>query len=113
MNTIYFDPPHSDDERRQRLYTGQLFVYSACPSVQALAAFAREMAEEAFAPLDPRDAQYSLPVEEYAAILAKLKPPFINHPKSKQLLQAILRELGCDLDKTYFFSSDLEDFILF
>jgi hypothetical protein len=102
MNTIYVDAPHSDAERRQRLYNGQLFVFSPCPSVQALVAFASEMAEEAFAPLDPREAQHALPVEEYVAILAKLKPPFINHPKSKQLLQAILRELGCDLDKTYF-----------
>jgi len=62
MNTIYVDAPYSDEERRQRLYNGQLFVFSPCPSAQALAAFAREMAEEAFAPLDPREAQYTLPV---------------------------------------------------
>jgi hypothetical protein len=102
MNTIYFDAPSSDEERRQRLYDGQLFVFSPCPSAQALAAFARQMAEEAFAPLDPREAQDTLPVEEYVAILAKLKPPFINHPQSKHYVQGILRELGCDLDKTYF-----------
>jgi hypothetical protein len=102
VNTIYFDAPYSDAERRQRLYNGQLFVFSPCPSALALATFAREMAEEAFAPLDPREAQYTLPVEEYAAILAKLKPPFINHPQSKHYVQGILRELGCDLDKTYF-----------
>ena len=102
VNTIYFDVPYSDAERRQRLYNGQLFVFSPCPSALALATFAREMAEEAFAPLDPREAQYTPPVEEYAAILAKLKPTFINHPQSKHYVQGILRELGCDLDKTYF-----------
>lgn len=102
MNTIYFDSPLSDQERRKHLYNGQLFVYSTCPSAIAMAAFAREMVEEAFAPLNPQEAQYSLPVEAYVAILAKLKPNFIHHPKSKQFIQAILSELGCDLSQTYF-----------
>ena len=102
MNTIFFDSTMNDDERRQHLYNGQLFVFSPCPSAIALCEFARELIEEAFAPLDPREAQYSLPVEEYVAILAKLKPYFIHHPKSKQFIQGILSELGCDLSKTYF-----------
>ena len=102
MNTLFFDSSVNDEVRRQHLYNGQLFVYSACPSAKAMCEFARELIEEAFAPFDPREAQYSLPVEEYAAILAKLKPYFIHHPKSKQFLQGILSELGCDLSKTYF-----------
>jgi hypothetical protein len=102
MNTIFFDSTMNDDERRQHLYNGQLFVFSPCPSAVALCEFARELIEEAFAPLEPREAQYSLPVEDYVAILAKLKPYFIHHPKSKQFIQGILSELGCDLSKTYF-----------
>src|SRR5262249_38457025 len=47
-------------------------------------------------------AQYSLPVEEYAAILSRLKPRFIHHPKSKLYIQGILSEQGCGLNKTYF-----------
>ncbi len=102
MSTIFFDAKLSDEDRRQNLYNGQIFVYSVCPSAIAMVEFAREMIKEAFAPLEPQKAQYSLPVEEYAAILAKLKPAFIHHPKSKQFLQRILSELGCDLNKTYF-----------
>lgn len=102
MNSIFFDAKLSDEDRRHHLYNGQIFVYSTCPSATSMIEFAREMIEEAFAPLDPRKAQYSLSVEEYAAILAKLKPAFIHHPKSKQFLQGILSELGCDLNKTYF-----------
>ena len=102
MNTIFFDSTMNDEQRRQHLYNGQLFVFSPCPSAIAFCEFARELIEEAFAPLDPREAQYSLPVEEYVAILAKLKPYFIHHPKSKQFIQGILSELGCDLSKTYF-----------
>jgi len=102
VDSIFFDAKLSDEDRRYHLYNGQIFVYSTCPSAIAMTKFARQMIEEAFAPLDPPQAQYHLPVEEYAAILAKLKPAFIHHPKSKQFLQGILRELGCDLNKTYF-----------
>jgi len=102
MNAILFDPSLSDDARREQLYKGQLFVYSPSPSSRELCAFGREMIEDAFGSLDPRDAQHSLPVQDYVAILTKLKPAFIHHPRSKQLLQGILEELGCDLSKTYF-----------
>ena len=102
MSTIFFDSTISDDFRREHLYNGQLFIFSPSPSAIALCDFAREMVRAAFAPLDPREAQHSLPVEEFVGILAKLKPAFIHHPKSKQLIQRILTERGCDLNKTYF-----------
>lgn len=102
MNTIYFDSSFNDEARRQHLYNGQLFVFSPRPSAVGLCEFARAMIEEAFAPLDPREAQYKMPVEKFVAILAELKPQFIHHPKSKQFMQELLHELGCDLSKTYF-----------
>ena len=102
MNTIYFDSEDTDDLRRERLYAGQLYVYKPTESSRALCAHARAMAEEAFAPLDPRTAQDEMAVEDYASLLASLKPEFIHHPKSKELIQGILEELGCDLQKTHF-----------
>jgi hypothetical protein len=60
------------------------------------------MAEEAFHPLDPETAQFHLPVERYAAILAELKPKFIHASESKKLIQGMMRELGADPEKTYF-----------
>jgi len=102
MNSVYFDPSVPDDGRRQELYVGQLFVYSPTPSASALVEFARAALHEAFGSLDPETAQFHMDVEKYAAILAELKPKFIHHPESKRLLQGILRELGCDMEKTYF-----------
>jgi hypothetical protein len=102
MNTVFFDSNMSDEKRRQQLYKGQLFVYSPCKSAIALAEFARELAEAAFAPLYPPEAQHYMPVEQYAAILAELKPKFIHHPRSKELVRGILSEIGCDIEKTYF-----------
>jgi len=102
MDTVFFDSRLLDDERRRHLYRGQLFVYSPSPSATRLCEVAREIAERAFHPLDPRDARHHLPVEQYAAILADLKPHFIRHPRSKELIKGLLGEFGCDLDNTYF-----------
>ena len=102
MNSVFFDSAMSDDERRRSLYDGQLFVYSATPSSRALVSFAKELVDAAFGGLEPELAQHHMPVEQYAAILTELKPRFIHHARSKECLQGILRELGCDMSKTYF-----------
>lgn len=101
MHTVYFDSPADDAVRRQRLYSGQLFVFSSRPSTLALRQLAHEMIEAAFAPLDPKTAQYEMSVEEYVAIVAPLKPQFIHHPQTKHLIRDILEDLSCDLEKTY------------
>jgi hypothetical protein len=102
MNSVFFDSPVHDEERRRLLYEGQLFVYSPTPGSSALCEFAQQLSREAFAPRDPIKAQFSMPQEEYAAVLEKLKPKFIHHPTSKKLIQELLKQLGCDLTKTYF-----------
>jgi len=102
MNTVYFDPDFADDKTRHQLYEGQVFVYSPRPNSTALCEFARELIEDAFKGVDPRTAQDSMAVEEYASLLSQLKPSFIHHPKSKELLRKLLSEMGCDREKTYF-----------
>ena len=102
MNSIIIDAPISEEKKRELLYRGQLLVYSATPSSLALVEFARKMVEAAFHPLDPESAQYHLPVEKYAAILAELKPKFIHAPESKKCIQEMLGDLGFSLEKTYF-----------
>lgn len=101
-NTVYFDADVTDDVRRQRLFEGQLFVYSPCASSRAFIEFARQIIEKAFAPHDPETAQFHLSVERYAEILGALKPEFIHHPESKRHLRSLLSELGCNLEKTFF-----------
>lgn len=102
MNSVFFDAKLDDARRRDQLYTGQLFVYSPTPGTTAFVEFARQLLVEAFAPYDPREAQLHLPVEKFVAVLAELKPRFIHHSRSKELIQNVLRERGCDLEKTYF-----------
>jgi len=102
MYAIHIDSTLDDDARRDRLYDGDLFVYSPRPSTRALVEFAATMAQEAFGSLDPETAQYDMSVEDYAALLADLKPRFIHHPESKRLITEMLIDLDCDPKKTYF-----------
>jgi hypothetical protein len=102
MNSIYVDSKATDADRRRELYAGQLFVYSPTPSGIALCEHAQQMCEEAFAPHYPPTAQHHMSPEDYASILSDLKPRFIHHPKSKEHIQGLLGELGCDLEQTFF-----------
>ncbi|KAA9339247.1 hypothetical protein F0P96_01070 [Hymenobacter busanensis] len=102
MNTVYFDSPMPDSQRREELYAGQLFAFQPRPSVMALVEFGREFVREAFGDVDPALAQHTMSPEAYNAILADFKPRFINHEKSKQLVQNLLLDFGCDPEKTYF-----------
>lgn len=99
---LYYDSRASDDVRRAQLYQGQIYVYSPSRTAIEFCAFARELIEQTFEGMDPRKVHECLPVEECAARLAHLKPQFIHHPRSKTYIQGILREVGCDLERTYF-----------
>jgi hypothetical protein len=99
---VHFDSQASDDERRANLFHGDLFGYAPKKITSELCDLARSMAAEAFCPHDPRQAQHHLPIEDYAAILAKLKPAFIHHPECKRLIPRLLAEFGCDLEQTFF-----------
>jgi len=102
MDSMFFNADVNDDVRRQQLYQGELFVYLPTASSLAFCEFAKEMLRQAFGSLHPETAQFSMPVEEYAALLGELKPKFIHHPRSKECIRAIQQELRCDLNKTYF-----------
>jgi hypothetical protein len=102
LPTIYVDSTLTDEQRRHRLYGGDLFAFSASESSSKLCDLAREMSETAFTPYDPQAAQESMPPERYVAILAELKPTFIHHPRAKEFITGLLSEFGSDIEKTYF-----------
>ena len=92
----------SEYDRRKELYRGSIFVHSPSEGTLNLCRLAKELIEEAFHPLDPLTVHQSLPAEKCAEILSVLKPKFIHHARSKECIQLILAEAGCDLEKTYF-----------
>ncbi len=89
-------------QRRQAIFGGDTVYYLAKPHSRAFTDFAWHLIQEAFAPLDPLQAQFELPVERFVEILAPLKTRFTHHPEAKVLLRALLNERGCDPDETYF-----------
>jgi len=102
MTAIFTDVDSGDAARRASLYEGDLFVYSPSAASAALCGFARQLIGEAFDPLDPERAQFELPVERYATLLAGLKPRFIHHAETRRLVRDLLRHLGFDETTTYF-----------
>ena len=99
---IFVDSRVNDNERRQELYSGAIFVQSPSKSTVKLCQLARELIEEAFHPFDPQKVHENISPERCAEILTVLKPRFIHHSKSKECIQEILAETGCDLERTYF-----------
>lgn len=91
-----------DEERRRRLYAGEVFCIPPRATVRALTEFALEMITDAFGNHDPLTAHNELAVEDYVEILKPLKPGFTHHPKAKELLRDILEDMGADPAKTYF-----------
>ncbi|MGB6744994.1 MAG: hypothetical protein WBE38_15205 [Terracidiphilus sp.] len=99
---IFVDSKIGDKDRRRELYVGSVFVYSPSKSALELCRLAQEMIEEAFCPFDPLYIHEHLAPEKCAEILGALKPKFIHHPRSKECIQSLLAEEGCDLEKTFF-----------
>jgi hypothetical protein len=99
---IFFDAKVSDEVRREELYRGSLFVSPPSSCAIKLCEVAKNLIEEAFHPHDPLTLHEVLPVEACVEKLSVLKPLFIHHPKSKEYIQGLLEESGCDLEKTYF-----------
>jgi hypothetical protein len=100
--SAFYDSPLSDDDRRERLYKGDIFMFSPSPATRDLIALAADMLTRAFAPYHPQEIhQYKTP-EEVAGILAVVKPKFIHHPECKALIPRIMKERGVDLEKLYF-----------
>lgn len=102
MTNVHYDSTLSDDERRERLFAGDLFVYSPTAESLELVELCRSMLKEAFGPRDPELAQHEMPVADFAGLLSRLKPEFIHHPACKTIMPRLLARLGCDPEQTYF-----------
>jgi len=102
MGSVFIDSTIADEERRTRLYAGDIFIQPPTDGTRSLIDLARQMLDEAFAPYDPTRIHEKKSAVEVAVILGKLKPQFIHHPDCKRLIRQILQEHGLDGEKLYF-----------
>ena len=100
MTAIYHESDLADAERRPLLYAGDLFVFTPRPSTMELVRHARSMVEGVYGD-DPTHAQFGMEVERFAELGGPLKPAFIHHPRTKEIIREIVADLGCALDLTY------------
>jgi hypothetical protein len=99
---IFVDSKMNEEKQRKKLFRGSILVQSPSEGTLKLCRLAQQLIEEAFHPFDPLTLHENLSADRCAEILSVLKPKFIHHPHSKECIQEILTEAGCDLDKTYF-----------
>lgn len=103
VTPVYFNRSLTDDERRDRAFRGAIFIHSGLPGIGALAAWARELIEEAFRGVpDLLQAHRHLSLEDFIARASPLKSRFTNDPRTKQLCQELISGIGADPDRTYF-----------
>ena len=81
---------------RERIYRGGILVFRQMPAMVALAAQARAMACEAFAPHAPTEAQASLDAAEFRTRAAALRRSFMRDARVRTSFRAVIGSLALD-----------------
>jgi hypothetical protein len=102
MSVLYVDLAADEQGLRSRLYSGDLLLFTNVPSVWDLVQHSRLLLNELFAPHDPEDAHLHYTPAELAEMLAKWKPAFIHNERSKELVKAVIREVGFSPTDTHY-----------
>lgn len=100
MANVHVDPAFDDAERRRRIYSGDVIVYTHVPEIAAFAEFTRGLITEALGE-DPVTVHERRSREELADILITFKPAFIHHPESIEHVRKITEALGCSPDELH------------
>ena len=90
MTTVLFNPDLPMTNVARGCTAARSWCMRRRPDPSLSSQHARELIAEAFGSLDPQTAQFDMPVEDFAALLADLKPKFIHHPESKKLIKSLL-----------------------
>jgi len=101
MANVHIDPSFDDEERRRRLFAGDVIVYTQIPEVQAFAAFTRDLVNDALGPDEPTSVHTRRSPEELADLLIDFKPKFIHHPESIAHVRRIVTALGARAGEVY------------
>jgi hypothetical protein len=101
MVNVHIDPAFDDDERRQRLFTGDVIVLSQVPEVARFAAFARALVTAELGPEDPTRVHLRRSPAELAELLIDFKPRFIHHPESIAHVGLVTAAVGASPEHTY------------
>ncbi|MER6434695.1 hypothetical protein ABT272_45465 [Streptomyces sp900105245] len=107
MTGIHFDQLMPDDRRRQKIFEGDIFIYSPSAASMSLCQLTRTLLTEAFGPHAAQTAQDFISPDDYVELLADLRPSYTSHPRVRSLIKETLIHLGLDSDDTYLKQPDL------
>ncbi len=103
LTPIYVNRNITDDERRQLLFDGGIFLYSSPPASTKMVEWARELIHDAFSSVkNARRAHTELAVTEFVQRASPLKSKYTNDKRTKELCQELIAGMGCDPERTYF-----------
>lgn len=103
LTPIYVNRATSDDDRRNRIFDGGIFLYSAPKASTSLVEWARELATDAFPRgIDILRAHEVMEVSKFVDYAGPLKSRFTNDKRTKELCQQLIMDMGCDPELTYF-----------
>jgi hypothetical protein len=94
MTTLHIDPSLSNGELLERIYDGDLVLFTALAAVADLVEHTREGLGQLFSGNDPREAHLRHSPEEVATALGVWKPDFIHDPRSGELVARVVGEAG-------------------
>lgn len=94
MANVHIDPSFDDEERRERIFAGDVIVYPYVPEVADFAEFARQLVTDALAPDEPTAVHTRRTPDELANLLIDFKPRFIHHPESIAHVRRVTTALG-------------------
>lgn len=102
MKLSYLTQAISDQERSERLFTGELLVYRQIPAMLALIEQADSQLKAALDGLDPDQAQHHFERDEFLKRTGTVQTSFRKDPKMRQLFFEVLKQCGVDIQHSYY-----------
>ena len=102
MSIVRLNPTGSNEALRQRLFAGDLALFTELPAVAELVAHARCELERLFDGHDPQRAHERYEPSELADMLSVWKPRFMRLPESLRLSKEVLAQIGFDAHTTHY-----------
>lgn len=102
MSKIYANPDLTPDASRNEIYAGHLVVLTRLRALGEFVDYTREELRRQFTPHDPQHDHENIKPAKMARILGAWKPRFIHADRSRELVRAIITEVGFPAEHNHF-----------